>query len=89
MSAKTRRRGHPPGPRKPMVVICSRIGDVQHVPPGYSTADCVLCHAAVWIHPRILEMGERLRMPVAPFCDICTPRALAIWDKRPAATHRS
>ena len=71
---RRRRRDHLPGPRKPMVVLCSRIGEAQNVPPGYATADCTLCDAAVWIDPRILDAAERLRMLIAPICDHCSPR---------------
>lgn len=66
-------RGAAVGPAS-MLVLCARVGEARHVPPGYATADCVGCGLAVWIGPDVLAMAEGLRMPVAPLCNACSSR---------------
>jgi len=53
LKAAACRAGIRPGGRA--LVIGTRVGDAEHVPPGYALALCVQCNAYVWVHADIVR----------------------------------
>jgi hypothetical protein len=53
------------------LVICTRVGDADFVPPRYGTADCSQCGAPCWLNPDVVEPTESRGMTVRPISFRC------------------
>ncbi len=61
--------------RPASLVLCARVGETGNVPipPGTLTADCSVCHAAVWVSAAVRELARATGTTPHYVCSGCMP----------------
>ena len=52
-----------------ILIVGSRVGTIEHLPPGYQLIPCYECGHQVWINGEFL----RSRQKILTICTVCCP----------------